>query len=91
MMRLGLALVALLGCGCRGKSESTPGAPSAAIAQAPAPKAASAAGVKIEAAPFSFQISSGADQYQIEGYIALAKETGPLPAVIPRCSFSISE
>jgi predicted esterase len=81
-MRLGLALVALLFCACQGKPESAPVAPPATTSQATAAKPATSPTVKVETAPFNFQISSGADQYQIEGFIALARETGPLPAVL---------
>jgi predicted esterase len=81
-MSLGLALVVLLFCACQRKPEATPVLPPAANSQAAAPKPAAAPPVKIELAPFNFQISSGADQYQIEGFIALPKATGPLPAVL---------
>jgi predicted esterase len=78
----GLALVALLCGGCQRRPEAEPGLPPATT-QAPAQKPAAAASpVKVELAPFNFQISSGADQYQIEGFIALAKANGPLPAVL---------
>jgi pimeloyl-ACP methyl ester carboxylesterase len=32
--------------------------------------------------PFNFQISSGSDQYQIEGFLALARQPGRLPALL---------
>jgi predicted esterase len=32
--------------------------------------------------PFNFQISSGSDQYQIEGFLALARQPGHLPALL---------
>ncbi len=68
--------------GCRRQPESTPTPPAVTAEQPAAPKPAIAAPVKIEPVPFNFQISSGADQYQIEGFIALAKANGPLPAVL---------
>jgi|GEM_PF-418548 predicted esterase len=78
-LRLALALVTLLFFGaCRSNPASAPVAPSPA---AP-PKSAPAVAVKVESVPFNFQISSGADQYQIEGFIALAKGAGSLPAVL---------
>ncbi len=43
---------------------------------------AAATPINAATAPFNFQISSGADQYQIEGFIALAREPGRLPAVL---------
>ena len=51
-----------------------------AAARAAIPPAAAA--VKFDVAPFNFQIASGADQYQIEGFIARAREPGRLPAVL---------
>ena len=78
-LSLALALVTLLFFGaCRSNPAAAPVAPS----PAPPPKSAPAVRVKVESAPFNFQISSGADQYQIEGFIALAKGAGPLPAVL---------
>jgi predicted esterase len=79
---LGVVLIATLCGGCRRQPESTPAPPAVTAAQPAAPKPAIAAPVKIEPVPFNFQISSGADQYQIEGFIALAKVNGPLPAVL---------
>jgi predicted esterase len=37
---------------------------------------------KLNVEPFNFQISSGSDQYQIEGFFARAAGTGPLPALL---------
>jgi predicted esterase len=82
-LTLALMLAVLLASSaCRSSPESA--------RVAPAPTAAGSAmaakppqiAVKIEPLPFNFQIDSGADQYQIEGFIALAKETGPRPAVL---------
>ncbi len=77
------ALAAALG-GCRARGEpavagpspaESPGAPAARPAIPPA-------AVKFDVAPFNFQIASGDDQYQIEGFIARTKEPGRLPAVL---------
>jgi dienelactone hydrolase len=57
------------------------GAPSASNAGAAAAKAPEVP-ARLRVEPFNFQISSGADQYQIEGFIALAKPSGRLPAVL---------
>jgi predicted esterase len=78
-----LALLVLTVGGCRGRSDSTRPPPSTVSSRTEAPKPTSAAiPVKIDAAPFNFQISSRSDQYQIEGFIALAKQPGRLPAVL---------
>jgi len=64
---------------CQGKRQAAP----VSTSQAAAPKPTTVAiPIKIETTPFNFQISSGADQYQIEGFIALAREPGRLPAVL---------
>jgi predicted esterase len=79
---LGLSLIALFCGGCQRNPEPPPVAPKASTSQPAAPKPAAAPRVKAKIAPLNFQISSGADQYQIEGFIALAKANGPLPAVL---------
>ncbi len=83
-IRLAFLLVALTLFGaCRSRTPAPPPNTSSSAATAsPAPKAPVAAPVKFEPIPFNFQISSGDDQYQIEGFIALAKASGPLPAVL---------
>ena len=49
----------------------------------PAPATPPAVGVKPpRVEPFNFQISSGADEYQIEGFLALARQPGRLPALL---------
>jgi len=77
-------LAAALG-GCRGRREPAVAAPSPVESpSAPETRATKppAAVVKFDVAPFNFQIASGADQYQIEGFIARAKEPGRLPALL---------
>ena len=76
-------LAAVLG-GCRARREPGVAAPSSGASPS-APQARPAmppAAVKVDVAPFNFQIASGADQYQIEGFIARAKAPGRLPAVL---------
>lgn len=82
---LTLLLVALTLLGaCRSTARESP--PSSASSPAPialpAPKAPVAAPARFVPVPFNFQISSGDEQYQIEGFIALAKTPGRLPAVL---------
>jgi uncharacterized protein len=79
---LGLTLIALFSGGCQKKSEPAPVAPPTATSEAGASKPLAAPSDGIAIAPFNFQISSGSDQYQIEGFIALARAPGPLPAVL---------
>ena len=85
--RLGPALLLMLltVCGaCRSKAREGPaasaGSSTPAASAAPKPKASAPA--KFAPIAFNFQITAGADQYQIEGFIALAKAAGPLPAVL---------
>jgi predicted esterase len=79
---VGLALIVLLFGACQRKPEAAPVLPPTANSPAATPKSPAVPPVEIKIAPFNFQISSGADQYQIEGFIALAKAPGPLPAVL---------
>ena len=83
-IRLAPLLVALtLLAGCPSTPRQTPPrATSSSAVASPVPKPPVAARLKFEPTPFNFQISSGADQYQIEGFIALAKTSEPLPAVL---------
>ena len=77
-------LAAALG-GCRGRREPAVATPqSAASPSAPVARSARppTAAVRFDVAPFNFQIASGADQYQIEGFVARAKEPGRRPAVL---------
>jgi len=76
-------LAAALG-GCRARGEPAVAGPSAGKSPgAPAARPAiPQTAVKFDVAPFNFQIASGADQYQIEGFIARAKVPGRLPAVL---------
>src|SRR5713226_6478149 len=70
-LKIGLALITLLAFGaCRNKAASAPTAPSPAEAASPAAmqRSAPATPVMVAPQPFNFQISSGADQYQIEGF-----------------------
>ncbi|MBF6559699.1 MAG: prolyl oligopeptidase family serine peptidase [Candidatus Binataceae bacterium] len=54
-----------------------------AACRQPAPVKPSAVGVKPpRVEPFNFQISSGADEYQIEGFFARARQPGRLPALL---------
>lgn len=53
------------------------GAAAACHRSVPAPPAS-----KLHLEPFNFQISSGSDQYQIEGFLARAAGTGRLPALL---------
>ena len=83
---IAIAVFALFCAACNGKRDTSPEAPKAqgtetSEAHAPAPKPAGASNA-IEVTPFNFQISSGADEYQIEGFIARAKATGRFPAVL---------
>lgn len=78
LYRLALAIVALVCFACHAKPAP---APPAAPQQSVAPKPA-AVPVKFQISPFNYQISSGADQYQIEGFIARAREAGRLPTVL---------
>jgi dipeptidyl aminopeptidase/acylaminoacyl peptidase len=48
----------------------------------PAPKAAAPALSKTTIQPFAFQIASGGNQYQIEGFIARPDKPGRLPALL---------
>ena len=72
--------------GCKSHPMAPPVAPQAAVAPAGDAGAVSAKApavpLKLDLSPFNFQISSGADQYQIEGFIARAKQPGRLPAVL---------
>ena len=81
-----MGMLALVFGACDSKRESAPEAPQAAAPQASVSRAVApkptAVTVKFEVSPFNFQISSGADQYQIEGFIARAKAAGRLPAVL---------
>jgi alpha-beta hydrolase superfamily lysophospholipase len=84
---LTLAAMGSVGLGaCQRHPASPPEKPQAAV---PSTGNAGAAAAKppaiparLHVEPFNFQISSGADQYQIEGFIALAKTSGRLPAVL---------
>jgi dienelactone hydrolase len=81
-----LAILMVTLGGCKGNPAAPPAMPQAAASPAGDVGAASAKApatpVKLDLSPFNFQISSGADQYQIEGFIARAKQPGRLPAVL---------
>jgi len=74
-----LVFAALVFGACQGKPQPAPANTSPVAALTPAPVATP---FNIVTAPFNFQISSGPDQYQIEGFIALARLPGRLPAVL---------
>jgi dipeptidyl aminopeptidase/acylaminoacyl peptidase len=79
--------VLVLSCvACNGRRDTSREAPKAPETETSDAKAAapnhSPSPEAIEVTPFNFQISSGADEYQIEGFIARAKATGRLPAVL---------
>ena len=80
-----VAMLAVALGGCRGNREPAVATPHPQVSPL-APQASAAkptpAALRYEVAPFNFQIASGADQYQIEGFIARAKESGRLPAVL---------
>jgi dienelactone hydrolase len=84
---IALVVIGALSLGaCRSKPLPPPATPQAGAPSSGGAGSASstnaAAPVKPRVEPFNFQISSGADQYQIEGFIALAKLPGRLPAVL---------
>jgi alpha-beta hydrolase superfamily lysophospholipase len=78
-------MVVALG-GCKSHPTAPPAAPQAMVSPAgeagATPAKTPAAPLKLDLSPFNFQISSGADQYQIEGFIARTKQPGRLPAVL---------
>jgi predicted esterase len=80
-----VAMLAVALGGCRGNREPAVATPHPQVSPL-APQASAAkptpAALRYEVAPFNFEIASGADQYQIEGFIARAKEPGRLPAVL---------
>ncbi len=86
MILAAIATVGVMLAGCKARMASPPGTPhtnaSSSAQTGSAPAKAPAAPVKLDVSPFNFQILSGSDQYQIEGFIALAKQPGRLPAVL---------
>ena len=83
-LRLGLVLVALVCGACQGKPQAAPAAPAVRTTPAApaAVKRAVTAHTKIKPVPFDFQVSAGADHYQIEGFLVLSRQPGRLPAVL---------
>ncbi len=72
--------------GCRRKPPSPPGTPQAGASQGVASGSTASKALanppKLDVSPFNFQIASGSDQYQIEGFFARAARPGRLPAIL---------